>query len=669
MNTLQLNILGKFEARLPSGELVSLPTRKAEALLTYLALMPGQSHSRERLTNLLWSDRGEDQARNSLRQSLSALKKALDGIKPSPLQIERTDVIVPEEAIKVDALELEGLIKEKTLQATAQATKLYRGDFLEGLVIRDSTAEEWLTAERDRFRRQAILALENLLTYQLEMGDLDDAGETGERLVSLDSLNESAWRQLMQVYAARGERNHALMAYKRCAEVLEKELGVKPTLETTALQAEIRGETPNMEATLIPTGSGNLADVVSESAIAAGLPVPERSEKPSVAVLPFENLGQESDSDYFADGLTRGINANLCRYHELMVIDSHSAFEYRDAHASTENFAQQLGVQYLASGSIRQADNRIRISAQLIEASTGRMIWADNLERAYDDVFTLEDEIATRIASNLANRIEDESIASAARKPPESMSAFDCVLRTRQYKDSYDQDEIAAARILLERAIELDPMYAAAYACLAHNHLKESETEWCVSRLDTLKQAVELSRKAVALDEFDSFAHMAMGWAYMNQEKFDLAEVHLDRAIDCNPNDYDAYCTKCWLLAFTGGADEAAVCGTRALQLNPLAPDDCLKGITIARYTDGDYASALEMLERIEDPDDQSEALRAACLAQLGRDDEARLAADNAIEMGGKYIQHQDWLNFWTFKYSRDLEHFVDGLHKSGVLR
>jgi len=288
-------------------------------------------------------------------------------------------------------------------------------------------------------------------------------------------------------------------------------------------------------------------------------------EKPSVAVLPFENLGQESDSDYFADGLTRGINANLCRYNELLVIDSHSAFEYRDAHASTENFARQLGVQYLASGSIRQADNRIRISAQLIEAATGKMIWADNLERAYDDVFTLEDEIATRIASNLANRIEDESIASAARKPPDSMSAFDCVLRARQYKDSYDQDEIAAARILLERAIELDPMYAAAHAYLAHSHIKESETEWCVSRLDTLKLAVELSRKAVALDDFDSFAHMAMGWAYMNQEKFDLAEAHLDRAIDCNPNDYDAYCTKCWLLAFTGSADEAVVCGTRGV--------------------------------------------------------------------------------------------------------
>jgi TolB-like protein/Flp pilus assembly protein TadD len=434
------------------------------------------------------------------------------------------------------------------------------------------------------------------------------------------------------------------------------------------------GKKQNVIKTVHRRGYQFIADISTSPEIAHELtaripPDPSFSEKPSVAVLPFENLGQESDSDYFADGLTRDINTNLCRYHELMVIDWHSAFEYRDAHASTENFARQIGVQYLASGSIRRADNRIRISAQLIEAATGKMIWADNLERAYDDILLLEDEIATRIAVNLVSHIEDESIARVARKPSDSMSAFDCVLQARQYQLSYDQDEISAARILLERAIELDPLYAAAYACHAHTHTRESETEWCVSRFETLKQAVELSRKAVALDEFDSFAHMALGWAYMNQEKFELAEVHIDRAIDCNPNDYDAYCIKCWLLAFTGDAAEATVCGARALQLNPLAPDECLKAITIARYTNGEYASAFEMLERIEDPDDQSEALRAACLAQLGRDSEARRAAARAVEMGGKYIQRQDWLNLWTFKYSRDREHFVDGLYKSGVLK
>jgi len=396
---------------------------------------------------------------------------------------------------------------------------------------------------------------------------------------------------------------------------------------------------------------------------------PPLIDKPSVAVLRFENLGLESDRDYFADGLTRDINANLCRYRELLVIDSHSAFEYRDGDTSTESFARQLGVHYLASGSIRQAGNRIRISAQLVEAATGKMIWADNLERAYDDVFTLEDEVATRIASSLANHIEDESVARAAHKQPDSMSAFDCVLRARQYQDSYDQDEAAAARALLDRAIEIDPRYAAAYACLAYTYVVESESDWCSARREALMQATQLSQKAIALDEFDSFAHMVMGWAYMYLEKFGLAEAHLDRAIDCNPNDYDAYCIKSWLLAFTGRGAEVSVCGARALQLNPLAPDQCLSGIATARYTEGNYVSALEMLERVGDPSDQSEALRAACLFQLGRESEARRAAARAVDLGGEFLQRKEWSDQWPFKHPGDREHFLNGLYKAGVLK
>ena len=215
--SLKLNVLGRFEARLPSGENVSLPTRKTETLLTYLALAPGP-HSRDHLTNFLWGDRREQQARNSLRQALNALKKLFKDIETCPLHIDRMNVSLASQSIEIDAVKLEELIVEQTPQAAAQATKIYRGEFLEGVVVRDSNGEEWLAAERDRFRRLTTQALETVLVFQLKSGELDKAGESGERLVNLDMLNESAWRILMQVYAARGERNHALMAYKRCSE-------------------------------------------------------------------------------------------------------------------------------------------------------------------------------------------------------------------------------------------------------------------------------------------------------------------------------------------------------------------------------------------------------------------------------------------------------------------
>lgn len=190
MSSLRLNILGRFDARLSSGEVLLLPTRKAEVLLTYLSMTPGQPHSRDRLMNLLWSDRGEDQARNSLRQTLSVLKKALEVIDPLPLQVDRTTVSVLAESIEMDTFELENS------NATTDAINLYRGEFLEGIVVRDPSGEEWLTSERDRYRRMAVEALEKLLTRQREAGEMGAAVETGERLVGLEPLRESAWRPL-----------------------------------------------------------------------------------------------------------------------------------------------------------------------------------------------------------------------------------------------------------------------------------------------------------------------------------------------------------------------------------------------------------------------------------------------------------------------------------------
>jgi len=475
--------------------------------------------------------------------------------------------------------------------------------------------------------------------------------ENRDRVVSRAELLENLWKDKVVTDSALGAR----------IKDARKAVGDSGDRQEVIKTFHGRGYQFIAEVSTSP----NIEDATAVSSLLE----PSLPDKPSVAVLPFENHDEESTSGYFADGLTRDISTNLCRFRELLVIDSHSAFEFREGHSTIEIFARRLGVHYLASGSIRRAGNRIRISAQLVEAATGKIIWGDNFERAYEDVFTLEDEVAVRIASSLASHIKDESVVRAVHKQPDSMSAFDCVLRARQYQDSYDHDEVADARALLDRAIDIYPRYAAAYACLAHTYVVESESDWCTARQEALMQATQLSQKAIALDEFDSFAHMVMGWAYMYLEKFDLAEVHLDRAIDCNPNDYDAYCIKSWLLAFTGRGAEVSACGVRALQLNPLAPDQCLSGIATARYTEGNYVLALEILERVGDPTDQSEALRAACFFQLGRESEARRAAARAVDLGGEFLQRKEWSDQWPFKHPADREHFMNGLYNAGVLK
>jgi TolB-like protein len=476
--------------------------------------------------------------------------------------------------------------------------------------------------------------------------------ENRERVVSRDELLGNLWKGKVVTDAALGV----------CLKDARKAVG--DTGDRQSIIKTIHGRGYQFIAEVAEIGEGSITPA-DKAEVARNSLVP--ADKPSVAILPFHNLSNDPEQDYFCDGIAEDIIANLCRYRELFVIDHHSTFSYRDGGLDAALIANELGVEYFTKGNVRRSGGQVRVSLQLIEAKTGKAIWSERVDRKIDDLFTLEDEVAARIAASLVSHIEEESSERAMRKHSENMTAFDCVMRARRNAKSYNPEQNASARSLLEQAIELDPEYAAAYAYLAGSYSVEAESGWCKSREDAIERAVAYARMAVALDEFDSNAHAAMGVAYLAQKKFDLAEAHLDRAIECNPNSYGAFCAKSWMLAFSGRAAEVGVCGTTALGLNPLAPDSCLQSMIVAYYTDKKYDTALELFERIRRPDANSEAWRAACLAQSGRENEAQLAARNAIRLGGDMFQTSDWLFIWTFKHANDLEHFVDGLQKSGI--
>jgi TolB-like protein len=476
--------------------------------------------------------------------------------------------------------------------------------------------------------------------------------ENRQRVVSRDELLANLWKGKVVTDAALGV----------CLKDARKALGDSGERQT--IIKTIHGRGYQFIADVVEIDAGPTAP---EGKVERVHIYPETADKPSVAILPFQNLSNDPGQDYFCDGIAEDIIANLCRYRELFVIDHHSTLTYRDGSLDAVLIANELGVEYFTKGNIRRSGDQLRVSVQLIEARTGKAIWSERVDRKIDDLFTLEDEVAARIAASLVSHIEEQSSERAMRKHPENMTAFDCVMRARRNAKSYDRELNASARSLLEKAIQLDPTYAAAYAYLAGSYSVEAESDWCKSRQEAVERAVAYARMAVALDEFDSHAHAAMGVAYLAQKKFDLAEAHLDRAIACNPNSYGAFCAKSWVLAFSGRAAEVGVCGTTALSLNPLAPDSCLQSMIVAYYTEKKYDTALELFARIRKPDANSEAWRAACLAQSGQQEEARDAARNAIHLGGDMFQTNDWLFVWTFKHAHDLEHFVDGLRKAGI--
>ncbi len=244
MASLHVKLLGAFEIRDGSGAPLGPLGRKAQGLLAFLALNLGAPLPRDRLSALLWSDRGKSQTRGSLRHALAELRKVLADLDPAPLVADREIARIDPDAVEVDAVTFERLINEDTVEALATATELYRGDLLDGFYGRDAEFEVWLRTERERLRGRAGEVLTHLLDQQVG----SDAIDTARRLLTLDPLNEATHRALMRLYAETNNRRMALKQYKTCREVLQAELGLEPEADTERLLEEIRASAADQAA-------------------------------------------------------------------------------------------------------------------------------------------------------------------------------------------------------------------------------------------------------------------------------------------------------------------------------------------------------------------------------------------------------------------------------------
>jgi DNA-binding SARP family transcriptional activator len=263
-------LLGGFDARLVSGAPVSLPTKKAQALLAYLGLRPGQSHPRDKLAALLWGEKSDEQARGGLRHALVVLRRALADAHPPPLRIEGQTLALNSVGVEVDVVTFERQVVEGTPLALEQAAELYRGDLLLGFTVNEPLFEEWLVAERERLREMALAALARLLAQQSKAAGTERAIQTAVRLLGLDPLQEGVHRTLMRLYLRQGRRGAALKQYQVCVGMLQRELGTEPEVETRQLYQELLRRPA--EVAKAPDAR---ADHRARSALKAGLAAPD----------------------------------------------------------------------------------------------------------------------------------------------------------------------------------------------------------------------------------------------------------------------------------------------------------------------------------------------------------------------------------------------------------
>jgi TolB-like protein/DNA-binding SARP family transcriptional activator len=654
----RLSLLGRFELSGPEGS-IDLTSKKLTALLAFLACTAPQAHSRDKLMTLLWGSHFDAQARQNLRQALTRLRRVLG---EDALISTGESVSLQPSAIASDVARFEELLSEGSRDALTDAIVLYKKSLLAETEIPEEAWTEWFGAQRQRLEGLALDAMVKLGEQELEAGNLDSALSAANRAVAISALREDAQRLVMRVLAAVGRRADALKHYENLAALLEHELAVEPDPSTRALAAELRK--PGQWGSGARPGS--LSEPVSEMG-AVRLSLPER---PSIAVLPFANMTGRTEAEYFADGLTEDIITDLSKWRWFFVIARNSTFAYKGRALDLRQIGRELGVRYLLEGSVRRAADRIRITAQLIDATTGSHVWAERFDRNSAELFSLQDEIVEKLATAIEPALTRAEIQRTRGKRTEDMEAWDCYLKGLSAFNRTTPEGNEEAIQLYGRALELDAGLADAHAGLARVHLLNGNHRLGAAQRDVcLVLAVEAAEKALKIDDENAIALATFALAQVHLGRHTVAMRAAHRAVELNPNFAFGYVNLASCLLFCGHLEEALAAIDKALRLSPLDPHTfsrlALKASAL--YLLGRYGEAIDIAEQSRSIAYFHTAVRvlAASYAQLGMIEKAQAAVTEVLARGKGDTNIAEVIK--PFLRVEDREHYAVALRKAGL--
>lgn len=387
--------------------------------------------------------------------------------------------------------------------------------------------------------------------------------------------------------------------------------------------------------------------------------------KPSIAVLPFVNMSGDPDQAYFSDGISEDIITSLSKFRELFVISRHSSFAYRDREVDAATVGRALGVRYVMQGSVRTDGNRVRISAQLVDASTSRHLWAERYDRDLTDVFAAQDEVTELIVATISQRLAVTERGRQRSVGTGDIEAYGLLMRAQRLLFAGGREANAEARSLYERAIGRDAEFARAYAGLSMTHILDWRYGWSADEAKSLETATTLAKKAVAMDAGNARAQAALGFAYLYQKQTRLALAAYERALALNPNDADIMVEYADALTYNGRPNEAVELIGRAMRFNPYFPDWYLWYLADAYYTQGRFEDAIATINRMQDPTEGRRIL-AASYAQLGRIEEAHQQAALVLKAQPGFTI-SEWASKLPYQDQGELAHYQEGLRLAGL--
>jgi adenylate cyclase len=393
-------------------------------------------------------------------------------------------------------------------------------------------------------------------------------------------------------------------------------------------------------------------------------------DRPSIAVLPFANMSGDPEQEYFADGMVEEITTALSRFTWLFVIARNSSFTFKGKAVDIKEVGRRLGVRYVLQGAVRKASGKVRITGQLIEAATGAHIWADKFERDMTDIFALQDEVTLAVVSAIQPKLFQAEIALATRRRPEDLTAYDLFLRALQQAVRSTRESLAEALRLVQRALELDPGFAAAAALAGECHTENVIRSYAIDPQFERKEAVRLMRLALSLDQHDpdTLATAASISALLVGDC--EAEIEMaDRAVALNPNSYHTWNRRGWVYRIAGQPEEAIRSFERAMRMSPVDPQlySTFTGmgfalIELRRFDEAIVAGKKALRQNPSFPGPYR--CLASAFAHLGQDAEAREAVARVLEIDPAFT-----ISAWIARsqVSKNAKLMIEGFRKAGL--
>jgi TolB-like protein/DNA-binding winged helix-turn-helix (wHTH) protein/Tfp pilus assembly protein PilF len=495
-----------------------------------------------------------------------------------------------------------------------------------------------------------------------------------ERTVSRDELIESVWGGRIisesalssRISAARRALGDSGEQQRLIRTVSKRGFRFVGSVEL-GVPSQAQPADDGKSATLIPAGASPFEPAPDAALVRLALP-----DKPSIAVLPFQNISGDPEQEYFADGLAEDMITGLSRQRWFFVIARNSTFTYKGKPIDVRQVSRELGVRYVLEGSVRKAAGKVRVTGQLIDAANGVHLWADRYDRQMADVFAIQDDITNRVIDSVGSQIVAAEAARIRRKPPQSIDAWDLVIQALPHMWRANADEQRRAQDLLQQAIAIDPSYAHAHALLGWTHVSLFNLVVGRPLNEFVDQALDVGTRAVSLDGDEPWAHLVLGLGHSRRRRPERAVAHLSNAIDLNPSFALAYAGLGYALACSGEPERGLQSLEQALRLSPRDP-------FLAYYAPTVRYMALFALERYEDavavcrstaelyPDHVGAwRLMTVSLGLLGKIDEARQALAHTRSLQPDLSLNHVEKNT-VYASPADRARFLQGLRNAGL--